>query len=198
MRPACLSSLTVAKAGDTETPEWMFGDAADDSRYFYEPVYWAYFHKPVQITTGTSHTQFSPDKNVTRGQMVTFLYRLAGEPEEEGSKTFDDGRSFQILCKSNLMGCFQRITTGYYGTNNFGPDDNCTREQIVTFLWRYADTPAPAKSASFTDAKAGTYYLDALSWAAENGITVGLNDGTGRFGVGHTCTRGMCVTFLYI
>ena len=179
------------------TPEWMFGDVADDSRYFYEPVYWAYFHKPVQITTGTSHTQFSPDKNVTRGQMVTFLYRLAGEPEPEDAKTFDDVDPSRYYAKAISWAASEGITTGYYGTNNFGPDDNCTREQIVTFLWRFAETPAPVKSASFTDAKAGAYYLDALSWAAENGITVGLNDGTGRFGVGHTCTRGMCVTFLY-
>ena len=179
------------------TPENLFEDVADSSRYYYEPVYWAFNHEPVQITTGTSKTQFSPDKNVTRGQMVTFLYRLAGEPEVQNGKTFDDVEASKYYAKAISWAASEGITTGYYGTNNFGPDDNCTREQIVTFLWRYAETPAPVKSATFTDAKAGAYYLDALSWAAENGITVGLNDGTGRFGVGHTCTRGMCVTFLY-
>ena len=177
------------------TDRFMFSDVSDPSRYYFEPVYWAFNHDP-QITTGTSPTQFSPDKNVTRGQMVTFLYRLAGVPEE-GSKTFDDVDPSRYYAKAISWAASEGITTGYAGTNNFGPDDNCTREQIVTFLWRYAGSPEPVNQASFTDAKAGAYYLDALSWAAENGITVGLNDGTGRFGVGHTCTRGMCVTFLY-
>jgi hypothetical protein len=44
--------------------------------------------------------------------------------------------------------------------------------------------------------KEGRYFYDAVSWAASKGITVGLNDGTGRFGVGETCTRAMIVTFL--
>ena len=188
------AELTVTE--DDQYQKDIFSDVMDSSRYYYEPVYWAFNHDP-QITKGTSNTLFSPDQNVTRGQMVTFLYRLAGEPYVLNEKTFDDVDPSRYYAKAISWAASEGITTGYARTNNFGPDDNCTREQIVTFLWRYANTPAPVKSASFTDAKAGAYYLDALSWAAENGITVGLNDGTGRFGVGHTCTRGMCVTFLY-
>lgn len=173
----------------------LFGDVSDPSRYFFEPVYWANDHKPP-ITTGTDRLHFSPDVNVTRGQMVTFLYRMAGTPEVESGRIFDDVDQSRYYAAAIAWAAEKGITTGYYGTNNFGPDDFCTREQIVTFLWRYAETPAPVNPASFTDAKEGAYYLDALSWAAENGITVGLNDGTGRFGVGQSCTRGMCVTFL--
>ena len=174
----------------------LFTDVADHERYFFSPVYWAV---DEGITVGYGGVDlFTPDGNVTRGQMVTFLYRLAGEPEVTGDKTFNDVDPEKFYAKAISWAAENDITTGYAdGSGNFGPNDNCTREQIVTFLWRYAKKPAPEKTAEFTDTKAGAYYLDALSWAAENEITLGLNDGTGRFGVGHTCTRAMSVTFLY-
>ncbi|MDO4413553.1 MAG: alpha/beta hydrolase-fold protein, partial [Erysipelotrichaceae bacterium] len=177
--------------------KFEFDDVKDPERYFYDPVYWAYNHKPVQITTGTSPNLFSPDDNVTRGQMVTFLWRLAGQPEASAPSTFEDVDQTRYYADAIAWAAENDITTGYAGTNKFGPDDNCTREQIVTFLWRYAGEPKPGTVADFTDTKAGAYYLDAVSWAAENEITVGLNDGTGRFGVGQSCTRAMTVTFLY-
>ena len=186
------------ETGELEIAEkFEFDDVADPERYFYEPVYWAYNHKP-QITKGTSEHLFSPDANVTRGQMVTFLWRLAGEPEPEGEAKFNDVKADRYFAKAIAWAAENEITTGYAdGSGNFGPDDNCTREQIVTFLWRYAKKPAAEKTAEFTDTRANAYYLDALSWAAENEITLGLNDGTGRFGVGMSCTRAMAVTFLY-
>ena len=67
----------------------------------------------------------------------------------------------------------------------------------MTFLYRQQGKPAYTKGAEFTDVAADAWYYDAISWAAENGITVGLNDETGRFGVGQTCTREQCVTFLH-
>lgn len=90
------------------------------------------------------------------------------------------------------------ITTGLNdGTGRFGVSQSCTREQCVTFLHRAAGTPEPTGSIEFTDSPSGKYYYKAIKWAAGKGITVGLNDGTGRFGVGQKCTRGMLVTFLY-
>lgn len=177
--------------------KFLFDDVQDEERYFYEPVYWAYNHKPYQITKGTSDTAFSPDADVTRGQMVTFLWRLAGQPSASAPCTFSDVDQSRYFADAIAWASENNITTGYAGTDKFGPEDKCTREQIVTFLHRYAGKPAPAEAADFTDTKENAYYLDALSWASENGITKGLNDGTGRFGVGHSCTRAMCVTFLY-
>ena len=190
-----IKTFVTVIVGDAE--KFEFDDVKDTERYFYEPVYWAYSHKP-QITKGTSEKHFSPDANVTRGQMVTFLWRLAGEPEPEGEAKFNDVKADRYFAKAIAWAAENEITTGYAdGSGNFGPDDNCTREQIVTFLWRYAKKPAAEKTAEFTDTRANAYYLDALSWAAENEITLGLNDGTGRFGVGMSCTRAMAVTFLY-
>ena len=92
----------------------------------------------------------------------------------------------------------KNITTGYKtnGVPNglFGPNDKCTREQIVTFLWRMMGSPKPTTRANFLDVKSG-YYLDAVSWALENGITTGIS--SDKFGVGDDCSRAMCVTFLY-
>lgn len=185
-------AVTVVPAAEP-----VFKDVQDPESYYYDSVYWAYYYEP-QITTGTGPDVFSPDVNVKRGQMVTFLWRLAGEPEPETDMTFNDVDPDKYYAKAISWAAENGITTGYAdGSGNFGPDNNCTREQIVTFVWRYADKPAPEAPADFTDLKVNAYYLDAVAWAAENGITVGLNDGTGRFGVGMSCTRGMAVTFLY-
>ena len=97
------------------------------------------------------------------------------------------------------------ITNGYmtpsdkkYGT--FGIDEDCTREQMVTFLWRQAGKPEPKSSKMpFSDVKSGAYYYKPVLWAYENGITKGYSSGkyAGKFGVGLTVTREDCVTFLY-
>ena len=83
------------------------------------------------------------------------------------------------------------------GTGRFGVGQPCTREQCVTFLYRTAEQPEVGEHEEFTDVAAGRYFYDSISWAASKGITLGLNDGTGRFGVGQKCTRAMIVTFLY-
>ena len=78
----------------------------------------------------------------------------------------------------------------------FGSSDPCTRGQIVTFLWRAADSPAPKGTAKVPgDVLPGSYCYDAVAWAIENGVTNGFADGS--FGVNSTCTRGQSVTFLY-
>lgn len=85
--------------------------------------------------------------------------------------------------------------TGGIGNDLFGPDQPCTRAQIVTFLWRAAGSPTPKGTVSFADVPADSYYAKAVAWAAENGITNGLADDI--FGANSTCTRGQSVTLLY-
>lgn len=77
----------------------------------------------------------------------------------------------------------------------FGPDQACTRAQIVTFLWRAAGSPEPKSGSSFADVAADTYYAKAVAWAVENGITKGTSETT--FHPDETCTRAQGVTFLY-
>ena len=77
----------------------------------------------------------------------------------------------------------------------FGPDQACTRAQIVTFLWRAAGSPEPKSGSSFADVAADAYYAKAVAWAVENEITKGTSETT--FHPDETCTRAQGVTFLY-
>ena len=89
------------------------------------------------------------------------------------------------------------ITSGT-GNGNFSPNQACTREQIVTFLWKaYGSPEAAGEELPFTDVVAGKYYEDAVRWAYHHDpqITGGMNGTT--FGVGKPCTRAQVVTFLY-
>lgn len=86
--------------------------------------------------------------------------------------------------------------TGGIGNDLFGPNQPCTRAQIVTFLWRAAGSPEPEGTvAGMTDVAAGSYYEKAVAWAIENGITTGMADG--RFAPDATCTRAQGMTFLF-
>ena len=85
--------------------------------------------------------------------------------------------------------------TGGIGNGLFGPNQPCTRAQIVTFLWRAAGSPEPKSMSSFFDVSADSYYAKAVAWAVENGITTGTGDG--KFSPDATCTRAQSVTFLF-
>lgn len=86
--------------------------------------------------------------------------------------------------------------TGGIGDGLFGPNQPCTRAQIVTFLWRAAGSPEPeGTAAGMTDVAAGSYYEKAVAWAIEKGITTGTADGL--FAPDATCTRAQGMTFLF-
>ena len=85
------------------------------------------------------------------------------------------------------------ITTGV-GNDLFAPEQPCTRAQAVTFLARALKAKA-ASAAEFSDVPTGSYFADAVAWAAANGVTEGI--GGGLFGSDNDCTRGQIVTFLY-
>ena len=88
----------------------------------------------------------------------------------------------------------REVTQGTTETT-FSPNLNCTRAQIVTFLWRAAGSPEPKGTVSFADVSAGSYYAKAVAWAIENGITGGTGDGL--FSPDATCTRAQSAAFLY-
>ena len=85
--------------------------------------------------------------------------------------------------------------TGGIGDGLFGPNQPCTRAQIITFLWRAAGSPEPKAMSSFADVSTDAYYAKAVAWAVENGITTGTGDG--KFSPDATCTRAQSVTFLF-
>ena len=162
----------------------------------------AYYEKPVQwavengITTGATATTFDPMGTCLRSHVVTFLHRAAGSPEPgSAGNPFNDVQSGGFYYKAVLWAVEKGITAGVSPTV-FGPNNSCTRAQVVTFLWRSVGSPEP-KSANnpFVDVKTGDFYYKAVLWAVERGITTGL-DAT-HFGPGQNCTRAQVVTFLY-
>ena len=108
-----------------------FTDVKADA-YYYDAVLWAV---EKGVTSGTSATTFSPDATVTRGQAVTFLYRNAGSPEVSGTMPFTDVEADAYYAKAVQWAVQQKITTGTSETT-FSPMSDCTRGQIVTFLYR--------------------------------------------------------------
>ena len=88
----------------------------------------------------------------------------------------------------------QKVTTGKTA-NTFGSNDTCTRAEAVTFLWRAAGSPEVSGETGFSDVKSDAYYAKAVIWAAQNGITTGMGDGT--FRPNQSCSRAEIVTFLW-
>ena len=164
----------------------------DEEDYFFVPVLWAVEN---QITNGTSADHFTPAAICNRAQVVTFLWRASGCPEPTISENpFVDVAEDTFFCKAVLWALENGITNGVDDTH-FDPGDACNRAQVITFLWRAKGCPAAANAADFTDLTPGAFYVEAVSWAAENGITTGLGDGS--FGAANPCNRAEIVTFLY-
>ena len=86
------------------------------------------------------------------------------------------------------------ITVGTRSTT-FSPDLNCSRAQIVTFLWRFEKSPAAGSMNPFTDISVGDYYADAVLWAVKENVTAGTSAAT--FSPDADCTRAQIVTFIY-
>ena len=100
--------------------------------YYYDAVLWA---MQEGITTGAGKGLFAPDKAVTRGQFVTFLYRLSGE-KSDAVHPFTDVPAGSYYGPAIAWAYSKGITTGTSKTA-FSPDAPCTRAQIITFLYRY-------------------------------------------------------------
>ena len=116
-------------------------------------------------------------------------------PEKTAQDFFTDVPANSYYADAVLWAAKNGITGGI-GNGLFGPNQPCTRAQIVTFLWRAAGSPAPKNTGTaFDDVKPGSFYEQAVAWAVENGITGGTGDG--MFSPDATCTRAQSVTFLY-
>ena len=168
-----------------------FVDVPSDS-YFYEAVMWAVENG---VTTGASASRFDPNGICTRAQAVTFLWRAAGSPKPETrTMPFTDVPVGSYFYDAVLWAVENGITKGTSNTT-FSPNDTCSRAQIVTFLWRSQKSPAAGSRNPITDVKPSAYYLDAVLWAVESGITKGTT--ATKFSPDADCTRAQIVTFLW-
>ncbi len=172
-----------------------FGKFSDvpDGAFYAGPVTWAI---NSNITKGVDAAHFGPNQACTRGQVVTFLWRTAGCPEPGSIKTpFTDVGPNAFYAKAVAWAVEKGITKGMSATT-FVPNATCTRGQIVTFLWRFKNSPEPKRAKTgFIDVSNGAFYADAVAWAVENEVTNGMTKTT--FAPNATCTRGQIVTFLY-
>ncbi len=171
------------------TPEGV-SDVAYGS-YCYDAVQWAVKNG---ITNGTDSTHFSPNAGCTRAQVVTFLWRAAGEPNVSANVNFVDVSTSSVYYKAIKWAVANGITKGT-DAMHFSPNATCTRGQVVTFMYRAAGETYFSGMGSFVDVSYGSYCYSAVQWAVANGITKGT-DST-HFSPNATCTRGQVVTFLY-
>ena len=188
---ATVDGKTVSKTVTVDLYQ-PFDDVAVN-KYYYEPVLWAV---DMGITSGYKDETFRPDKTCTRAEVVTFLWRAAGERKPHSKENpFSDLASDKYYYDSVLWAVENKITSGYKD-GTFQPSKTCSRAEVVTFLWRAAGSPKPTTTENpFEDVSADKYYYDAVLWAVENKITTGKTATT--FQPSATCTRGQIVTFLY-
>lgn len=118
----------------------------------------------------------------------------SGPDSPSSSTAFSDVEQGSFYYDAVQWAVQQGITTGT-GGSSFSPGRTCTRQEIVTFLWRASGEPEPSGSMSFRDVPGDAYYAKAVQWAASEGITSGT--GNGMFSPGKPCTRQETVTFLW-
>lgn len=166
-------------------------DDVKPGAWYHDAVQWAVVNG---VTEGTSETAFSPNANCTRAQAVTFLWRAACSPAPKtADNPFKDVPDGAYYHDAVLWAVEQKITKGT-AADAFSPDAECTRAQIVTFLYRAAGQPETSGEMPFADVPADAYFAAAVRWAVQQSITEGT-DGT-HFSPAKTCTRAEIVTFL--
>lgn len=135
------------------------------------------------LMNGTSQTTFSPKVTMNRAMLVTVLYRLAGAPEVSGICRFQDVTAGTYYEKAVIWAAEHGIVYGV-SDDRFAPETPVTREQMVTFLYRYAkncgaDVSASADLTGFTDAGQIAAYAKApMAWAVANQIVNGTSETT--------------------
>ena len=170
-------SLTVSFSLDMSTlPKSPFTDVVAGSWYFDAALY-ASSHN---LMLGTSPTEFSPNITMTRGMLVTVLYRMNGSPSVSGKTPFTDVRTDEWYSAAVLWAYQNGIVTGMSDTT-FAPINNVTREQMATILFRYTKTAAPDKAKASADlsgfADAGSvndWAVDAMRWAVGQKLIAGI------------------------
>lgn len=168
-----------------------FNDVNPASPY-YPGIVWA---SNKGIAAGYGDGSFRPNNTCTKAQALTFLWRAAGSPEVSGANPFSDVSVSSPYYKAILWASQKGIAGAEYGSS-FQPNKQCSRAEIVLYIWRCAGSPQSFKSAGFTDISGlSGDSRTAVNWAVSKGIVTGYSDSI--FKPYETCTRAHVVTFLY-
>ena len=175
--------------------ETGFTDTDALSAEFQNAVNWAV---ATGVTNGFPDGTFQPEKICTRSEIVTLLWRMAGEPEATAPAAFEDVTE-DWYAEAVAWAAENGITNGTSETK-FSPDQTCTRGQIVTFLYRYdrlvnAEAGETTAEKTFRDVSPAAYYGAPVTWAVKNGITKGIS--SVLFAPLQSCNRVQAVTFLF-
>jgi hypothetical protein len=159
--------------------EFPFTDVSKDKNWSYDDVYYVWEHG---LMKGMSETIFDPAGTTTRAQFATVVYRMAGEPtvsEADYAKCPFTDLKADWYKDAVVWGYLNGVIKGTSETT-FTPDQNVTREQMVTMLYRYDGEKAAAGDLKqFSDAASISEYAQpAVIWAVANGVIKGMNDGT--------------------
>lgn len=163
-----LEELTVSFT-DTSTEDWFYDDVA--------------FVISQNIMNGVGDDSFAPYVAATRGMITTMLHRMEGEPATTIDNLFTDVTSGSYYEVATIWSQECGIVNGY-DDGSFAPDEDITREQLATILYRYAqykgyDTESAGALSDFTDEDAvSDYATTATSWAYGIGLLTGKGDGT--------------------
>lgn len=175
-----IATITVVRAAKAEDP-WVnpFRDVTE-SDWFYDDVRFA---NQNGLFNGVEKDLFAPEEPMTRGMLVTVLWRLDGETAPKTATTFTDVDVNAYYADAVAWAAESGVVNGI-GGNKFDPEGNVTREQIAAILFRYAslkgvDTAARADLTAFPDAeKTSAYAHDALSWAVAAELVKGTKEGS--------------------
>ena len=154
----------------------------------------AVFTSDITITADTAtHTQtiamtyLPSDYTMFIGAIAAFLKEVETSPFSDVSTSAYYYEAVKWAQKKGI--------TGGIGNGLFGPNQPCTRAQIVTFLWRAAGSPVVNYAMNMSDVPEGSYYAEAVRWALSEGITTGTTENT--FSPDSECTRAQAVAFLF-
>lgn len=150
----------------------------DETQWFYDSVKFVNY---LGLMSGVSEKEFAPQSNLTRGMLVTILYRLSDEPEC-GEPEFRDVKSDAWYSKGIAWAAENAIVNGV-GDGMFAPDTNITREQIAVIMYNFSkfheiDVSEKAEKLGYSDvSEISEWANDAMEWAVGYGLISGKGDG---------------------
>ena len=178
---------------------WLYVDIRDLDGNFYSSAQCRPNAKTADLYSLSGSLDFA--------QLTPGSYELFIEAVDSGYNYMQLRRSFKVgaadvdasgrhaAFAEAIQWCIDQGISKGTAAARFMPDAQCSRAEVVTFLWRAAGCPAAKSSASFSDVKSGSYYAAAVGWALSEGITAGV--GGGRFAPDEKVTRAQFVTFLW-
>ena len=152
------------------------------------------FNSNITITADTAtHTQ-TIAMTYLPSDYTKFIEAIAAFVTKVETSPFSDVSTSAYYYEA-VKWALEKGITGGIGNGLFGPNQPCTRAQIVTFLWRAAGSPVVNYAMNMSDVPEGSYYAEAVRWALSEGITTGTTGNT--FSPDSECTRAQAVAFLF-